>query len=170
MIQRILYLILILAMGSACGSKKTEANSAQEPEAVASSILPPDMAYLSADEVNALLATAQQVDIIFYNHPVSVSQEDAASVQNTVRYILPTPPSVTTKCAPLGRLAWMADGVILKEADIYMGNGCTYLLFMEKNQPVAANTMANEGVQFFTNILSQVNQRQQQMQQQQQQQ
>jgi hypothetical protein len=124
---------------------------------------------MTSEEVNALYNTATSVDIIFYNLPISVNQEDEASVKNTVQYIIPSFPHVTARCDALGRLAWLADGVILSEADIVMGNGCNYLLFMKNNQPVAANTMALEGVQFFTNIISQVRQRQQQMQQQQQQ-
>jgi hypothetical protein len=127
------------------------------------------MAHLSATDVNTLLNTADKVDMIFYNHPISVTQEDAPSVRNTVMYILPTPPSVSVKCPPLGRLAWISAGTIVREADVFLGNGCNYLLFMENNQPVAANALANEGVQFFTNIISQVNQKQQQMQSQQQQ-
>jgi hypothetical protein len=170
---RTLYLLLLLtAIGTACGKRQAAAETQQAatPDSTAVHIIDPAMPHLTSEEVNVLFNAAEKVDMIFYNHPISVTQEDTPSVRNTVRYIMPTPPNVTARCNPLGRLAWLAGGTIMREADVYMGNGCNYLLFMQNNQPVAANAMANEGVQFFTNILSQVNQKQQQIRQQTQQQ
>jgi hypothetical protein len=157
---------------TSCANKPASADdqSAASGDSIpaAANIIDPAMGHLSAEDVTQLLSKADKVDMIFYNHPISVTQEDEPSVRNTVMYILPTPPSVTVKCPPLGRLAWMSEGVIIREADVFQGNGCNYLLFMENNQPVAANALANEGVQFFTSIISQVNQKQQQIQQSQQ--
>ena len=39
-----------------------------------------------------------------------------------------------------------------------MADGCEYLLFMEDSKPVAANAMSQAGIQFFKNIISQVEQ------------
>lgn len=144
-----------------CGAKKTEEATATAPPAQAESILPDSLGFLDKADIAALNASADHVDIIFYNHPISVSQDDTASVRNTVHYIMHYAPTVTYKCAPLGRLAWMANGVIVKEADIYVGTGCNYLLFIANNKPYAANAMAMEGVQFFNNILAQVKEKMQ---------
>ena len=157
----------MLVMTIACGKKQAGADD-QQPvtqDTAAVRIIDPAMPHLTSEDVNALFNTAEKVDMIFYNHPISVTQEDAPSVKNTVMYIMPTPPNVTSRCNPLGRLAWLSGGTIVREADVFMGNGCNYLLFMEGNKAIAANALANEGVQFFTNILSQVNQKQQQLQQ-----
>ncbi len=96
--------------------------------------------------------------MIFYNIPMSINQDDAASAKNTVLYISPAPAIMSNPCKPLGRLSWISQGVIVKEADIYVDTGCQYMLFMKDNQPVAANAMAESGVQFFNQILSQVQQ------------
>jgi hypothetical protein len=50
----------------------------------------------------------------------------------------------------------MAQGVIIREADIYCETGCEYLMFIENNKPVAVNAMQKAGVDFFKNIISQV--------------
>jgi hypothetical protein len=167
-----LLLCALLCM-AACGKKTAtgdqQPDSAPDTTAALRNFIDPSLAHLSTDDVNALVAKADKVDMIFYNHPISVTQEDAPSVRNTVLFIMPTPPSVSAKCPALGRLAWMSEGVIVREADVFLGNGCNYLVFMEGNKAIAANALANEGVQFFTNIISQVNQKQQQLQQPQQQ-
>ena len=98
--------------------------------------------------------------MIFYNLPMSVNQDDAASAKNTVLYILPAPAIMSHPCKPLGRLSWIAQGVIVKEADIYADTGCQYFIFMKDNQPMAANAMAESGIQFFNQILSRVQQQQ----------
>ena len=111
---------------------------------------------LGNQDLSKLYGQAEKVDIIFYNLPISVNQEDPASVKNTVLYATPASPKITAKCQPLGRLSWMAQGTIIREADIYCEPGCQYLLFIENNKPVAANAMQQAGVDFFKNIISQV--------------
>ena len=142
--------ILLLVIYSCAHSAKND-----KPEVPAStSTYPP----LSNEEITNLYATAEKVDIIFYNLPMSVNQDDAASAKNTVLYISPAPAIMSSPCKALGRLSWISQGVIIKEADIYSDTGCQYLIFMKENQPVAANALSESGVQFFNQILSQVQQ------------
>ena len=111
---------------------------------------------LGNQAISQLYGQADKVDMIFYNLPISVNQDDAASVKNTVLYVSPASPKITAQCQPLGRLSWMAQGAIIREADVYCDAGCEYLLFMEDNKPVAANAMGPEGVAFFKNIIGQM--------------
>jgi len=115
---------------------------------------------LGNEELTKLYSIAEKVDMIFYNLPMSVNQEDAASAKNTVLYISPAPAIMSNPCKPLGRLSWISQGIIVKEADIYVDTGCQYMIFMKDNQPVAANAMSESGVQFFNQILRKVQQRQ----------
>jgi hypothetical protein len=109
-----------------------------------------------------LYADAQHVDIIFYDLPISVNQDNPSSVKNTVLYVSPAAPNITGNCKPLGRLTWMQQGNIIREADIYCDTGCEYLLFMQDNKPFAANAMGPAGVAFFKNVISQVEKQKQQ--------
>lgn len=115
---------------------------------------------LGNQEISGLYAIAEKVDMIFYDLPISVNQDDAASAKNSVLYISPAPVDINNSCKALGRLSWISDGAIVREADIYMDSLCTYFIFMANNQPVAANAMSESGVQFFKNIIDQVEQRQ----------
>jgi hypothetical protein len=149
------FTVCLLILSWSCKPEKSEE---QTETAVAAPAAPAPPAYppLGNQVVAQLYADADKVDIIFYNLPISVNQEDPASVKNTVLYVAPASPNITATCQPLGRLTWMAKGSIIKEADIYCEEGCQYLLFIENNKPVAANALQQAGVDFFKNIISQV--------------
>lgn len=137
--------------------KKAEATTEKPADPPAQEV-PAAPAYpaLGNQDISELYSKAEKVDIIFYKLPISVNQEDASSVKNTVMYVTPAAPQVTATCEPLGRLSWMANGVILREADVYCAEGCTYLQFIKDNQPYAVNALSPGGVAFFNNIISQV--------------
>ncbi len=151
-------LIFLLCLCFAvCVSCKSEPAKTEETEQVAE---PPAPAYpaLGNEVVAELYAKADKVDIIFFYLPVSVNQEDPATVKSTVMYISPTAPRITTECKSIARISWISDGAIIREADVHLADGCEYLLFMEDSKPVAANAMSQAGIQFFRNIISQVEQ------------
>ncbi|MGB4846305.1 MAG: hypothetical protein WBP41_00205 [Saprospiraceae bacterium] len=110
---------------------------------------------MSNEEITNLYSTTDKVDMIFYNLPMSINQDDARSAKNTVLYISPAPALMNNPCKPLGRLSWISKGAIVKEADIYCDTGCQYFIFMTDNKPAAANAMSESGVVFFNQILSQ---------------
>lgn len=113
---------------------------------------------LGNQDLTALYAAADKADFIFYNHPFSINQEDAKSAKNSVLYVSPSPVEINPSCKPLGRLTWVADGIIFREADFYMDSVCQYFIFMTNNQPVAANGMSRSGVDFFNLIFDQLKQ------------
>jgi hypothetical protein len=170
MIRSITFILLscvILTFCLACKSeeKGTETDApASQQEATApapqSSPSPQEITLpypaLGNPYITALYAETEQVDIIFYDLPISVNQDDAASAKSTALYVSPTNPKITADCKPVARLSWIADGKILREADVYMDDGCEYLMFMENNEGVAVNAMSQSGVEFFKNIIRQV--------------
>lgn len=150
----ILFASFAIILCLACKPAKEEAETEEEAPQEINISYP---AY-GNEYISKLYAETDKVDIIFYDLPISVNQDDAGSAKNTVLYISPTNPKVTVDCKPIARLSWIGDGRIIKEADVYVDTGCEYLLFMEDNAPVAANAMAQSGVAFFRNIISQVQQ------------
>jgi hypothetical protein len=116
---------------------------------------------LGNTELTELYAAAERADIIFYNLPISVDQDDATSAKNSVLYVSPTSQEMNPACKPLGRITWMTNGSIFKEADIYIDQGCQYFVFIKNNQPMAVNAMSQSGVLFFQNVIEQVKKRSQ---------
>jgi hypothetical protein len=152
------YLLFISCFLSVTTLSCQKAKTTETVESPAAPAVPPPPVYpaLGNQDISQLYSQADKVDIIFYELPISVNQEDPNSVKSTVLYVSPAAPNITATCKPLGRLSWMHQGKIIREADVYCATGCEYLLFMEGNTPVAANAMGPEGVSFFKNILSQV--------------
>ena len=150
---RIALLALPFLMGlvAAC---KPEGGKTAEPAVQA-----PALPAMTREDINALYAATEKVDILFYNLPVSVSQDDAASAKNTVTYIAPVPPPAGSSCPSMARQSWNSGGAIIKEANVHIDSTCAYLVFVEKEQPVAQNAMEAPGQDFFRSVISQARQR-----------
>jgi len=103
-----------------------------------------------------LLAECDYVDILFFDSPVSMGQDDYAGIQSTLTFITKQIAKPAPDCKPLGRISYMIKGEIIAEADFYCSEGCTYMLFMEDNKPKYANVLSPNGIQFFQNILLQI--------------
>lgn len=147
-----LLISIFVAALSSCQSKTDEKNEETGQE---TSALPA----LGNEALTQLYAAAERADIIFYNLPISVDQDEASSAKNSVLYVSPTVQKFNPSCKALGRITWMSKGSIYKEADIYVDPGCQYFVFIENNQPVAINAMSESGVKFFNNVIEQVKQR-----------
>jgi hypothetical protein len=151
---QIIFFTLLLA-----SCKQAKPAIEEEIKATASPV--PTYPSLSNQDISLLYSLADKVDMIFYEMPISVNQDDAVSAKNSVLYISPAPVVINKECKSIGRLSWISDGAIVKEADIYIDSLCQYFIFMDKNMPVAANAMSESGVYFFNNIIEQVQQRNQ---------
>ena len=129
---------------AACGNTKSKSDSATALASI------PEAVYLR------LLAECDYVDIIFFDNPVSMSQNDDAGIQNTLSFVSKQVATHIPECQPLGRISYMIQGEIIAEGDFYCSEGCTYILFMEDNKPKYANVLSPSGIQFFRNILLQI--------------
>ena len=103
-----------------------------------------------------LLAECDYVDILFFDSPVSMGQDDDAGIQSTLTFITKEVAKPNADCKPLGRISYMIKGEIIAEADFYSSEGCNYMIFMEDNKPKYANVLSPNGIQFFQNILLQI--------------
>ena len=108
---------------------------------------------VAIEEMRYLWENCDAIDIIFYETNFSMSQNEKATIQNTLYYFLPSPVGHNPDCKPIGRMTFMVKGEIRREVDIYISEGCQYFLWMENNKPVHINPMSPQGVTFFTEVL-----------------
>jgi len=148
-------IIMWVTVLSACKDQKDNASTKDTSNTAATSRAP-SLPFLQSSEVNKLYSMAESVDVIFYKLPISVNQDDPTSAKNTALYVVPASPNISNTCEPVGRLSWISNGKIFREADFYIGEGCNHFVFMENGQPAYINAMAPEGVQFFQTVMSQV--------------
>ncbi len=107
---------------------------------------------------NKLLAECDYVDIIFYNSPASISQEDKGSIRSALMFMDPIPFQPKEECKSIGRIAYMINGEIVAEGDIHASPGCEYIAFLEEGKVVYSNKLSENGVNFFSGILKQIEQ------------
>src|SRR5687767_1509638 len=118
-----------------CKPSNSENQASETPAAEEKQSLPS----LGNEEISNLYAITEKSDIIFYDLPISINQDDAPSAKNSVLYIQPAPVTLNNACKAWGRISWMSEGVIVKEADIYADSLCKYFVFINDNKQVAAN-------------------------------
>lgn len=146
--------VMLCAVLSAC--KHQNDNATTNASNTATTTRAPTLPFLQSSDVNKLYSMAESVDVIFYKLPISVNQDDPTSAKNTALYVVPASPNISSTCEPVGRLSWISNGKIFREADFYIGEGCNHFVFMENGQPAYKNAMSPEGVQFFQTVMSQV--------------
>ncbi len=100
-----------------------------------------------------LVETCDFVDIIFYNSPASMNQSDPGSIRRVLGFISENTVETDDSCSPLGRMSLISNGEITAEGDIYISEGCQYIVFMLDNKPAYANGLSEDGIQFFQSIL-----------------
>lgn len=143
--------LLVLLLIFSCKGKSSHSDKPGSPSA-------PALPSLTREDIANLHTRTEKTDVVFFNLPVSVSQDDATSAKFTVTYIAPVPPPAGAQCPAVARLSWIAGGAIIQEADIHIDATCAYLVFMEKGKPVARNAMEQNGQDFFRSIMQQAQQ------------
>ena len=98
------------------------------------------------------------IDYIFRELPFSLSQDEPRSIKQNILFIDYEKPLVRIplSCKPDGRKFFQIKGDIKYEADVYILNGCTFYVFVDKqNKPIYANYITQEGIKFYSNIINQ---------------
>ena len=107
-------------------------------------------------EFTRLMNECDFVDIIFYNSAVAMSQDQPGSIRSALMFMDPVKVEPMKDCKPMGRIAYLIKGDIVAEADFYCNDECQYMVFLVDNKPTYINALSTNGVNFFQNILSQI--------------
>lgn len=144
---------LLALLLSACQSKSgSEKNAASAPAAVQ----PPAPAFptLPIENLRTLVSECDYIDIIMYQPQFSMSQNERSAVTSTIQHISEVQAVHNTANSPSGHIFYQAKGQTLLEADLYLRNDGSYLVFYQEGKPAFANAMNEQGVAFYANILS----------------
>ncbi|MBP7821893.1 MAG: hypothetical protein KA010_03140 [Saprospiraceae bacterium] len=111
------------------------------------------------DIMKDLWNSADGLDVIFYDLPISISQDNAAATRQSLGYIAAESAPINGLCKSVGRISFKVKGTIKLEAEIYLGPLCNYYVFLDKNnKPVYANKLNQQGIDFYTSIVGSVRQ------------
>ncbi|MBP7273157.1 MAG: hypothetical protein KA974_04915 [Saprospiraceae bacterium] len=110
--------------------------------------------------VDKILNECTLIDYIFYELPISMSQDDKASIVQAANHIdiNGAAAKIDPKVKSAAHLVYQADGEIFLEGELYFGpNNNYYFIFSDKNRkPLYANAMSASGVNFFQKVFAQV--------------
>ena len=109
---------------------------------------------ISTQDIEKLAAEATNMDILFYNLNISLSQNDKNSLVQTAHFFAPVAKPTTMNCPSIGRIMMQNSGNIMLEADIHYSNTCQYFTILKNKVVIGTNAMTKEGVYFINQILS----------------
>ncbi len=107
---------------------------------------------MSQEEMMYLFNNCDYIDYVFYSTNFSISQNTQESIRSMLNMISPTTATLNPNCKAIGRVFYQVKGENYAEADLYFQEGCTYLVFLEKNKPIAGHILTDQGVAYFNNI------------------
>lgn len=114
--------------------------------------LPP----LPRDQMLKLFNEATYIDYIFYDLPFSISQDNQPSIHANLKLISENKlGALPQNCKPIGREFFHIGGNIAYEAEVFFQDGCYGYVFLDKEKPIYANKVSDEGMKFYSNIISQ---------------
>lgn len=119
-----------------------------------------DISYpsLTKEIIKDLAMNCDFVDYIFYDLPISISQDDKKAIVSNINFISKEVPTrIPPGCKAMGRKSFMQNGEILIEADIYLNKeeGCYLYVFYKDGKKAYANNISSDGVNFYFNVFNQ---------------
>ncbi len=111
---------------------------------------------MPVDVYNKLFDNCDNIDYIFHELPISVSQDEKEAAQQTIGFIGEAPfKSKDASCKPIARKFFKSNGKEILAADVYFSDKCKGYIFFIENKPVYANQISSSGVNFYNNIIAQ---------------
>ena len=146
------HIIAVIILCFTIGACKQTDNSNQSGQEVASSTTTLDG--LPTEILRNAVQNCNNIDIIFYNLPISVNQSDQNSVRGSLGFIGQKATQNVGGCPSIGRIFYNSDSGTVAEADIHFSDNCYYFGFLENNQVKYANEITPEGINFFSQLIN----------------
>lgn len=158
MLKKIYFILFVFTIFAACNSTDNSGNeqTTPPPTVAAPTQSIPILPKLPKADADFLWNNCTYVDLVFYNLPFSMSIDNQAGIRSNLIMIANKQISQNPACKSIGRVIYQIDGKIILEADMFYGDGCNYFVFYKDKKAVYANSMTAEGIQYFTNIMTQV--------------
>ncbi len=95
------------------------------------------------------------IDYLFYRFPISMNRDGNDKVREGLMQLVRQTPRTYPGCQADGRVFFQSQGQVIVEADLFIQEGCFYMLFYKDGKPAYANALSPDAIQFFSNITQQ---------------
>ncbi len=149
------FLLFFALLGClACGNKPAESESATTTSVAAAPVGEATYPSIPLERLEYLWDNSSHMDVMFYELPVSLNQDNQEGVRSTLSYVAEDAPLIDPNCRSIGRLFFTVGTENTETAEIYFNTTCAYFVWLENEKPAYANQMTEGGIQFFNNLFA----------------
>ncbi len=118
-----------------------------------------EAAYTSVPEISqalfdSLVTMADHTDIIFYNRPISLSQDTKKDIHTLLGFFQKGEVQLPKSCKADADIIFQSEGTIIADGKFYISaEGCRHIIFLKDNKPYCGVNMNDQGVTFYRNLL-----------------
>lgn len=153
---RLLLVILFISLVTVACSDGNQKEASATEETTSAPALPDQ-------RIAQMRSSVDLIDFIFYKLPMSMTQNDQPSIQQTLSFIREPVPAGSIGCASIARVSFMSNGEIIEEAEMHLSDDCAAFVFLENGKPAYAHNMSQNGVAFFGSMVNNAMQQRNQM-------
>ncbi len=116
--------------------------------------------YITVPEItqsffDTLVSLADHTDIIFYNYPISLSQDQKKDIHTLLGFFQKGPVKIPKSCKPDADIIFLEQGIIIADGKFYISqDGCRHIVFLKDNKPYCGVNMNDQGVNFYRGVLN----------------
>jgi len=145
--MRILFFaVLISCLTFSCQNDTKKEAKKTKPQNVSYPSLP------KAD-MEQLYQSTISIDVIAYDLGVSMSYNEAGSIQPLLAFITPEPGDIAPACKSIGRISFMNSNGVGEEAEMYLHKGCRSFVWLKDGKKKYSNLLTHEGLEFLTQFM-----------------
>ena len=156
MMIRILLFLSTVAILAGC---KKEASTNSTATSVPQTITTPQgfgTSGIDQDNLKMLMNTADHIDYMFNDIPLSMNQDGQQAVLQDLSLISTDPiDGIPSGCTPLARKIYFSNGEIIMEGDLYFSQECIFQVFIKDEKPLFGNQLTTQGIAFYNNLMEQ---------------
>ena len=109
---------------------------------------------MTQDQASFLYTHADKVDVLFNDIAVSLSQVSKNDVKGQISFLKPGSVPKKLDCSESANIIFQSKGEIVADGRMYLRGKCRYIVFYEDNKPSYGAFMTDQGMQFYSQILS----------------
>ena len=109
---------------------------------------------MTQDQANYLFNNADKVDVLFNDIAVSLSQVTENDVKGQISFLMPGSVPKKLECSESANIIFQSKGEIVADGRMYLRGKCRYIVFYEDNKPSHGAFMTDQGMKFYSQILS----------------
>lgn len=118
----------------------------------------PTLPSLPVEKLEYFSKHGTQIDYMFHNLPISMSQDNPNDLRGALGYISTALPVRRQSCQPIGMVFYETKEGTHLQGNIYFTKGCTYFEFLENGKIAYANQLTPQGIEFFNTMLTRIGQ------------